>query len=221
VPRSAVKEKVEAIKEQGATIVEHGRTHAERYARAMEIKKERDAIFVHPFDDPKVIAGQGTIGLEVLEDLPDVDTILVPVGGGGLISGISLAVKAGRSGAKVYGVQSERAASMYESLKADKPIRLDDINTIADGLAPGEPGQLTFRIVKKHVNGVVLTSEKKIRSATRLALEFLHLLVEPSGGAVIAALDGSYQPRRGENLVLVISGGNISLDLLRRLLDEP
>jgi threonine dehydratase len=221
VPTSAVREKVEAIKEQGAKVVEHGRTHAERYARAMEIQKEQGSVFVHPFDDPIVIAGQGTIGLEILEDLPDVDTILVPVGGGGLISGISLAVKDGRSGAKVYGVQSEAAPSMYESLKADEPIRLNDINTIADGLAPGEPGQLTFCMVKKHVDGIVLTSEDKIRSATKLALESFHTLIEPSGAAVIAALGGSYQPNRGENLVLVISGGNISLDLLRRLLNEP
>lgn len=221
VPASAVREKVEAIKELGARVVEHGRTHAERYARAVQIQKEQDAVFVHPFDDPEVIAGQGTIGLEILEDLPEVDTILVPVGGGGLISGISLAVKTGRPEAKVYGVQSDRAPSMYESLKANKPVRLNDTNTIADGLAPGEPGQLTFRIVKKHVDGVVLTSEHKIESATKLALETLHLLIEPSGAAVIAALDGSYRPRRGETLVLVISGGNISLDLLRRLLNEP
>jgi threonine dehydratase len=220
VPTTAVREKVEAIKEQGATVVGHGRSHAERYTRAQQIQKERGAVLVHPFDDPEVIAGQGTIGLEILEDLPDVDTILVPVGGGGLISGISLAIKAGRPEAKIYGVQSEKAPSMYESLKADKPVRLNDVGTIADGLAPGEPGQLTFRIVKKYVDGVVLTSEDKIRSATRLALESLHLLIEPSGAAVLAALDGSYQPRRGENLVLVISGGNISLDLLRELLNE-
>lgn len=221
VPTTAVREKVAAIKEQGATVVEHGRTHAERYALAVEIQRERDAVLVHPFDDPQVIAGQGTIGLEILEDLPDVDTILVPVGGGGLISGISLAAKAGRSETKVYGVQSDKAPSMYESLKASKPIRLNHINTIADGLAPGEPGQLTFRIAKSYVDGVVLTSDDKILSATKFALESLHLLIEPSGAAVIAALDESYQPRKRENLVLVISGGNISLDLLRRLLNEP
>ena len=221
VPTSAVKEKVDAINEQGATVTECGRTHAERYARAMEIQKEHGSVFVHPFDDPNVIAGQGTIGLEILEDLPDVDTILVPVGGGGLISGISLSEKAGRPGAKVYGVQSDAVPSMYESLRAGKLIRLNGTNTIADGLAPGEPGQLTFRMVKKYVDGVVLTSENKIRSATRLALQSLHLLIEPSGAAVIVALSGTYQPRRGENLVLVISGGNISLDLLRRLLNEP
>jgi threonine dehydratase len=220
VPRTAVREKVEAIKEQGAMVVEHGRSHAERHARAEQIQKERDAMLVHPFDDPEIIAGQGTIGLEVLEDLPDVDTILVPVGGGGLISGISLAAKAERPETKVYGVQSDRAPSMYESLRAGKPIRLNDVSTIADGLAPGEPGQLTFYVAKNYVDGVALTSDEKIRSATKFALESLHLLIEPSGAAVIAALDGSYRPKKGENLVLVISGGNISLDLLRRLLNE-
>jgi threonine dehydratase len=214
-----VREKVDAIKEQGATVVEYGRSYADRYARALQIQRDRGTELVHPFDDPQVIAGQGTIGLEILEDLPEVDTIMVPVGGGGLVSGISLATKARRPEAKIYGVQSNKVPSMYESLKANKPVRLHDVSTIADGLAPGEPGQLTFRIVKKYVDGVVLTSEDKIRSATRLALESLHLLIEPSGAAVIAALDESYQPRKGENVVLVISGGNISLDLLRELLD--
>lgn len=218
VPTSAVREKVEAIKELGATVVEHGRSHAERFARAMHIQKEQGTVLVHPFDDPEVIAGQGTIGLEILEDLPDVDTILVPVGGGGLISGISLAVKSGKPATKVYGVQSDRAPSMYESLRAGKPISLDDSQTIADGLAPGEPGQLTFRIAKEYVDGILLTSDERIRWATRMALESLHLLIEPSAAAVIAALDESYQPRRGENLVLTISGGNISLKLLRELL---
>lgn len=220
VPTSAVREKVEAIKEQGATVVEYGRSHAERFARTLEIQKEQGAALVHPFDDPEIIAGQGTIGLEVLEDLPAVDTILVPIGGGGLISGISLAAKAGKPEMKVYGVQSSKAPSMYESLKAGKPVQLDDSSTIADGLAPGEPGQLTFRITKKYVDGVLLTSDEEIRKATKLALESLHLLIEPSAAAVIAALGESYRPKRGENLVLVISGGNISLKLLRELLSS-
>lgn len=218
VPTSAVSEKVGAIKEQGATVVEHGRTHAERFARAMQIQKEQGAILVHPFDDPEVIAGQGTIGLEILEDLPDVDTILVPVGGGGLISGISLSSKSEKAGVKVYGVQSDRAPSMYESLKAGKPIRLDISSTIADGLAPGEAGQITFRMVRKYVDGILLTSDERIRSATKMALESLHLLIEPSAASVIAALGESYQPRKGEDLVLIISGGNISLKLLRELI---
>jgi len=220
VPRSAVPEKIAAIKELGATVVEHGRSHAERHVRGLEIQKEQGAFLVHPFDDPDVIAGQGTIGLEILEDLPDVETVLVPVGGGGLIAGISLAVKAERPDTKVYGVQSEKAPSMYESLKAGRPIRLDDSSTIADGLAPGEPGQLTFRIASKHVDNVLLTSDERIRLATKMALESLHVLVEPSAAAVMAALGHSYHPRRGENLVLVISGGNISLRLLRDLLNS-
>jgi len=220
VPTSAVAEKVAAIKEQGATVIEHGRSHAERHARGLQIQKEQGAFLVHPFDDPDIIAGQGTIGLEILEDLPDVDTVLVPVGGGGLIAGISLAVKAEKPDIKVYGVQSERAPSMYESIKAGKPIRLDDSTTIADGLAPGEPGQLTFRITREQVDRILLTSEDDIRSATRMALESLHVLVEPSAAAVVAALRHSYRPRKGENLVLVISGGNISLRLLRDLLNS-
>jgi threonine dehydratase len=218
VPISAVREKIEAIKEQGATVVKYGRSHPDRFTRALQIQKEQGSAFVHPFDDPKVIAGQGTIGLEILEDLPDVDTVLVPVGGGGLISGISLGLKAQKPHTKVYGVQSNMAASMYESLKARKPVRLEDFHTIADGLAPGEPGQLTFRIVRDNVEAILLTSDKRIRWATKMALESLHLLIEPSAAAVIAALGDSYKPKEGEDIVLVISGGNISLKLLRELL---
>jgi threonine dehydratase len=218
VPTSAVTEKVDAIKELGAKVIEHGRSHAERFSRTMQVQKEEGAILVHPFDDPEVIAGQGTIGLEIVEDLPNVDTILVPVGGGGLISGISLAAKAANPATKVFGVQSHRAASMFESLKAGRPVRLDDSSTIADGLAPGEPGELTFRIVKENVDGILLTSDERIKWATRAALESLHILIEPSAAAVLAVLDESYRPKRGENLVLTISGGNISLRLLRELL---
>lgn len=218
VPTSAVAEKVNAIKELGATVIHHGRSHAERYARALEIQKEQGATLVHPFDDPEVIAGQGTIGLEILEDLPDVDTILVPVGGGGLISGISIVAKSEKPDTKVYGVQSNEAPSMYESLRAGKPVRLDNTNTIADGLAPGEPGQVTFRIVKEHVDGILLTSDERIRLATKMVLESLHLLIEPSAASVIAALPQSYHPRRNENLALIITGSNISLRFLRELI---
>lgn len=218
VPEHAVAEKVEAIKELGAAVIQHGRSHGERYARALQIQREQDAALVHPFDDPDVIAGQGTIGLEIIEDLPGVDTILVPVGGGGLISGISLAAKSEKRDVRVYGIQSSKAPSMLESLRAGRPISLDDSSTIADGLAPGEPGEITFRVVKEYVDGVLLTSDERIRFATKMTLESLHLLIEPSAASVIAALGESYHPRANENLVLVISGSNISLKLLRELI---
>lgn len=220
VPEHAVREKVDAIHEQGGTVIEYGRSHQERFSHAIDIQRNEGAALVHPFDDPKVIAGQGTIGLEILEDLPDVDTIIVPVGGGGLISGISLSVKAGKRNTEIYGVQSDRAGSMYESLKAGKPVMVEDTHTIADGLAPGRPGELTFRVTREHVDAVLLTSDDSIRLATKTALEALHLMIEPSAAAVIAVVGRAYKPRRGENLVLVVSGGNISLKLLRELLNE-
>jgi threonine dehydratase len=218
VPSSVVKEKVEAIRAENASVIEHGRSHAEIFSLAKHIQKERGATFVPPFDDPKVIAGQGTIGLEIMEDLPSIDTVLVPVGGGGLISGVSLSIKALKPETKIHGVQSRAMPSMYESLSAGRPVRLVPLETIADGLAPEEPSRLTFQITKKNVISILLTSEARIRWATRMTLEQLHLLIEPSAAAVIAALGESYMPRKGENLVLVISGGNISLKLLHELL---
>jgi threonine dehydratase len=220
VPKSAVREKVEAIKEQRATVVEFGRSHPDRFQHALCIQRNEGAALVHPFDDPIVIAGQGTIGLEILEDLPDVDAVIVPVGGGGLISGVSLAVKAQRRGARIYGVQSDQAASMYQSLKTGKPTMLNDTHTIADGLAPGQPGELTFHITKENVDSILLTSEESIRSATRTALESLHLMIEPSAAAAIAVLGEAYKPRKDENVVLIISAGNISMKLLRELLND-
>lgn len=220
VPEHAVREKVEAIQEQGGTVVQYGRSHHERFSRAIDIQRNEGASLVHPFDDPKVIAGQGTIGLEILEDLPDVDSVIVPVGGGGLISGISLSVKAGKKDTRIYGVQSDRAGSMYESLKAGKPVMLEDTHTIADGLAPGQPGELTFRVTKEYVDSILLTSDESIQLATKTALEALHLMIEPSAAAAIAVVGSAYRPRRGESLVLVVSGGNISLKLLRELLNE-
>jgi threonine dehydratase len=220
VPDSAVREKVDAIEEQGASVVRHGRVYVERLSRALEIQREWGAVLVHPFDDPKVIAGQGTVGLEIVEDLPDVETVLVPVGGGGLISGVSLSMKAEKSETKIFGVQSKAVPSMYQSLKAGRPVRLKHFHTVADGLAPGEPGQLTFRIVREKVESILLVSEQRIRWATKMALERLHLLIEPSAAAVIAALGQSYRPTRRENLVLVISGANISSKLLLELLNS-
>jgi len=218
VPTHAVQEKVMAIKEQGAKVIKQGRSHGQRYARALRIQKEQGVTLVHPFDDPEVIAGQGTIGLEILQDLPNVDTVLVPVGGGGLISGISLAIKTQKPETRIYGVQSKNAPSMFESLRTGRLVRLKDYMTIADGLAPGEPGRITFQIVRKYVKEVLLVSEQRIKWATKMALESLHLLIEPSAASVLAALGRRYDPTKGENLVLVISGGNISLRLLRELI---
>jgi threonine dehydratase len=215
VPTSAVEEKVNAIKDYGAVVIKHGLFPDERIAKAIEIQKTTGSIFIHPFDDVDVIAGQGTIGLEILEDLPNVDTVIVPVGGGGLISGISLAVKSLKPSTKVIGVEAERASSMYQSIQAGKIIRLSDTRTIADGLAPREPGSLTFTIARKNVDEIQLVSEEEIEKSVFTVFQECHLIVEPSSAAPIAALLKTKQRRKlKEQIAIVISGGNISMKFL-------
>ena len=215
VPTSAVEEKVNAIEDYGAVVIKHGLFHDERMSKAMEIQKSTGAIFVHPFDDVDIIAGQGTIGLEIIEDLPDVDTVIVPIGGGGLISGISLAVKSLRPSVRVIGVEPERAASMYQSIQAGKIIRLSDTRTIADGLATREPGPITYPIVKKNVDEIQLVSEEEIEKAVFTIFQECHLIVEPSSAAAAAALLKMKEHRKmKEQIAVVISGGNISMQLL-------
>jgi len=220
VPITAVEEKVRAIEEYGAKVEKYGRFHDERMSRAIEIQRTTGAVFVHPFDDPDIIAGQGTIGLEIIEDLPDVNTVFVPIGGGGLISGISIAIKSLRPTAKVIGVEPERASSMYQSIKTGKPTRLTDTTSIADGLATREPGTYTFEIARKNVDDILLVNEAQIERAVFTAMKDCHIVVEPSAGAVFAALTDVYHPKGGEKIVLVVSGGNISLRVLGTILSK-
>jgi threonine dehydratase len=220
VPTTAVEEKVRAIEEYGAKVEKYGRFHDERMSRAMEIQRTTHAIFIHPFDDPDIIAGQGTIGLEIAEDLPDVNTIIVPIGGGGLISGISIAIKSLKPSAKMIGVEPERASSMYESIKTGKCVRLTDTTSIADGLATREPGKFTLEITKQNVDDILLVSESQIEKAVFTAIKECHLVVEPSAAAVIAALTDVYHPKVGEKVVLVLSGGNISFKTLGGILSK-
>jgi len=220
VPTTAVEEKVRAIEEYGAKVEKYGRFHDERMSRAIEIQRTTGAVFIHPFDDPDIIAGQGTIGLEIIEDLPDVSTIIVPIGGGGLISGISIAIKGLRPSAKMIGVEPERASSMYQSIKTGKSVRLTDTTSIADGLATREPGTYTLEITKQNVNDILLVSEAQIERAVFTCMKECHLVVEPSAAAVIAALTDVYRPNVGEKIVLVLSGGNISLKALANILSK-
>lgn len=217
VPTNAVEEKVRAIEEYGATVLKHGLFHDERFEKALEIQKATGAILIPPFDDPDIIAGQGTAGLEICEDLPDVNMVVVPIGGGGLISGIATAVKTLRPGVKVFGVEPERASSMYQSVKNGKITRLSDTTSIADGLAAREPGSITYELVKRYVDGIVLVSEEAIEKAVFTAVKECHLVIEPSAAAVIAALE-KIQPKAGEKVVLVVSGGNVSLKTLASVL---
>jgi len=220
VPTNAVSEKVKAIEEYGARVVKHGLFHDERFEKALEIQKATGAVLIPPFDDPDVIAGQGTAGLEICEDLPEVERVIVPIGGGGLISGISTAVKALKPSTKLVGVEPEKASSMYESVKNGKITRLSDTTSIADGLATREPGALTYEIVKRNVDEIVLVSEEQIQKAVFTAMNECHLVIEPSAAAAIAALLEKIHPKPEEKVVVVVSGGNVSLKTLAAVLSK-
>lgn len=220
VPTNAVEEKVGAIEEYGARVVKHGLYHDERMNKVLEIQKKTNATIIHPFDDPDIISGQGTIGLEIFEDLPSVDTVVVPIGGGGLISGVSTAIKNLKPTARIIGVEPEKASSMYQSVKEGKIARLSDTTSIADGLATREPGTLTFAISKQNVDEIVLVSEDEIKKAVFNVIKECHLVVEPSAAAAVAALI-KFKPRKNnENVVVVISGGNISRKILADVLTK-
>jgi len=220
VPTNAVEEKVRAIEEYGAIVVKHGLFHDERFNKALEIQRATRAVLIPPFDDPDVIAGQGTIGLEICEDLPDVNTVIVPIGGGGLVSGISAAIKSLKPSTRVIGVEPERASSMYQSIKNGKITRLSDTTSIADGLVTREPGALTYEIVKQNVDEILLVSEEQIEKAVYTVMKESHLIVEPSAAAAFAALTEKAMIKQGEKVVVVVSGGNISMKTLFRVLSK-
>lgn len=220
MPEHASPTKVRASREYGAEVVLHGDAAA-AFVRVREISEERDLTFVHPFDDEEVVAGHASCGLEILEDLPDVATIVVPVGGGGLSSSIAAAVAARGADVDVWGVEPEGAAAMHRSLEAGHAVHVDSVETVADGLAPPMAGELNHAILESHARGVVLVSDDEIVSAMKLLLERTKLLVEPSGAAGLAALlEGRIAPRGGAPAVVVLSGGNVDLQRLGALLAE-
>jgi len=220
VPENAVEEKVKAIESYGAEVVKYGKDYDEAYSKALEIRKETGKTFVHPFNDPFVIAGQGTIGLELLEDVPDLDTIIVPVGGGGLISGISIAAKTLKPNIRMVGVQPEGAPAVYRSWKAGKIVEMDSVKTVADGLASRKPLDLTFGIIKKYLDDILLVTDKEIGEAVLALLREAHILAEPSGAASLAALLFKYHSKPKEKVAVVVSGANISIDYLTALLKQ-
>jgi threonine dehydratase len=220
VPTNAVEEKVSAIKEYGATVVKHGLFHDERFSKAVEIQRNTGAVPIPPFDDLDIIAGQGTIGVEIFEDLPDVNVVIVPIGGGGLISGISTAIKSLNRAVKVIGVEPEKASSMYQSIKNGHITRLTDTTSIADGLATREPGVLTFEIAKQNVDEILLVSEEQIERAVFTVMKECHLVIEPSAAAAFAALLEKARFGQGEKIAVVVSGANISSQMLSRILSK-
>jgi threonine dehydratase len=218
MPESAVKSKVEACKSYGAEIVQHG-VGMETYNRMQQLREEKSLTLVHPFDDLEVIAGAGTIGLEILDDLPHVDVIVVPVGGGGLISGIATAIKSIRPQTKVYGVEPEGAAGLTAALREGKVVRLERTQTIADGLAAPFTGDNALKHVHAFVDDVVLVNDDEIAAALRYMLERTKVLVEPAGAAATAALLMNRIPLSAHaHVVAIASGGNVDASRLREIL---
>jgi threonine dehydratase len=218
VPDNANRFKVQAIKRMGSRVVHAGRTYAEAYAEAMRAREASGATFVHAFDDPDVIAGQGTIAVELLQQLPAVDTVLVPVGGGGLISGIAAYLRARRPSVLVVGVEPAGADAMTRSLAAGRPVVLEDVHTMADGLAADAPGDLTFRIARACVDRMLTVEEPELLRAIRLLFEWEHLLAEPAGAAALAALLHHYAPEPEERVVVILSGANLTEELMLQAL---
>jgi len=218
VPENAVKEKVKSIKSYEAEVVRYGKNYDEAHSEAVRIQMETGATFVHPFNDNLVIAGQGTVGLELLEDVPNLDTIIVPVGGGGLISGICVAAKTFNPNIRIVGVQPEGSPAVYKSWKAGKIVEVDSVNTAADGLAAKKPLDLTFEIIRKYVDDFLLVTEREIGQGVLALLQEAHVLTEPSGAASSAGLLFKYQPRLDEKVAVIVSGANISVDYLTHLL---
>jgi len=208
--------KVNAIKRLGAEVVVYGKSQDEAQEHSLRMEKERGLTMIDPSDDPFVIAGQGTIGLELLEDLPEMDMVIVPLSGGGLISGIALALKSANTAIRVIGVSMERAPVMYQSLRAGKPVVLEEEETIADGLVGGIglDNRYTFRMVQEYVDDTILVSEEEIAEAMAFALEKHHLVVEGAGAVGIAALLHRKVKEVGRKVVVVVSGSNVDLPLL-------
>lgn len=218
LPAGAPISKIEATKSYGAEVCLVPGVYDDAYARAMELQKEFGYCFVHPFDDPKVIAGQGTIGLEILDDMPDVQAVVVPIGGGGLISGVAFAIKSLRPDVKVYGVQSSGAPSMAASLREGKMCHLSNVSTIADGIAVKEPGVNTFEMCNRYVDEVVTVTDDEIAAAILALIEQQKLVAEGAGAVSVAAAMFGKVPVDGKKTVCLVSGGNIDVSTLSRVI---
>jgi threonine dehydratase len=218
VPESANTFKVEAIRRFGARVVAAGRNYNGAYVEALAAQRESGAAFVHAYDDADVVAGQGTIATELLSDLKDFDTVLVPIGGGGLIGGIALYLKSRKPGIKVIGVEPAGADAMYRSLQAGSIVTLDRVTTIADGLAASAPGKLTFELAQRYVDEVIRVEETELLRAIKLLFEWEHLLAEPAGAAALAALLYHHRPVPNEKVVVILSGGNVTDEVMLRAL---
>lgn len=218
MPRFTATYKVEATRGYGAEVVLVGESYEDAYEAAVEHARREGAPFIHPFDDLDIVAGQGTIGVEIIEDLSDVDVILVPVGGGGLISGIAVAVKRLRPGAKVVGVQPRGAAAMCESFKRGEIVEVERPFSVADAVLVRRPGELTFKVVSGLVDDMVVVDDSDIARALFLLMERVKLVAEPAGALGVAAMLSGAVDVSGRKVVAVISGGNVDMSLLSEII---
>ena len=220
LPDGAPISKVEATKNYGAEVCLVPGVYDDAYKKALELRDEKGYTFVHPFNDEDVIAGQGTIGLEILEQLPKVDAVVVPIGGGGLCSGVAYAIKQLNPSVKVYGVQAEGAPSMKKSLDDGKIECLDSVSTIADGIAVKEPGDKTYEYIKEYVDEVVTVSEDEIAAAILALIEQQKLVSEGAGAVPVAAVMFNKIPVEGKKVCCVVSGGNVDVTILSRVIER-
>lgn len=218
MPDGAPISKVEATKALGAEVVLVPGTYDDAYAKACEIKEETGATFIHPFDDDDVIAGQGTIGLEILEQLPELEAVLVPVGGGGLIAGLAYAIKSLKPEVKIYGVQAENASAMAESFLENKLVMHDSVATFADGIAVQAPGEITFKLIQEYVDDIVTVSEDEIAASILALIEKQKLIAEGAGAVAVAAAMFGKVDIKDKKTVCILSGGNIDVNILSRVI---
>lgn len=219
MPATAPLAKVTATKGYGAEVVLNGLVYDDAYAKAVELQKETGATFLHPFNDKYVISGQGTIGLEILEQLPDINSVIVPIGGGGLIAGIAYAIKQLKPYCKVYGVQAQGAGSMYQSFINKKILELPTVHTFADGTAVKHPGDLTFELCMEYVDDIVTVSDDETASAILALMEKQKIVAEGAGALSVAAAMFNKVPY-SEKTVCIVSGGNIDVNILSRVINR-
>jgi len=218
MPKSTPLIKVESTKQYGAEVVLHGDVYDDAFKKAKELEEKEGYIFVHPFDDEDVIHGQGTIALEILEELPETDIILVPIGGGGLISGIACAAKILKPEIKIIGVEPDGAASAYEAIKEDKVVELKEANTIADGTAVKKIGNTTFEYIKKYVDEIITVSDYELMESFLLLVEKHKIIAENSGILSLAALKKLKE--KNKKVVSVVSGGNIDVLMISSMINK-
>lgn len=219
MPENAPLTKVEATRNYGAEVVLHGTNYDESYAKALEIQAAQKQTFIHAFNNPYVIAGQGTIALEILKQNPDIKAIAAPIGGGGLLAGLAVAVKHLAPQVKVYGVQSSGAPSMFLSVNEGRIVETNDVNTIADGIAVKRPGDLTFDIINKYVDDVVVVKDDDITATMLMMLERCKLVVEGAGATALAAVLHGLLPYN-DSVASVISGGNIDVNIISKIIEN-